>query len=436
MSALPHQDSEAQFDIPPTADCEVENDENRTTTDKKNEKPLNFLAKIALGCQQMTVKSDKQKEHKIKCYSHYFDKFTEDSKEFTTDNGGNINKDDTDPSYLLARICSSNDSHDEATKMQLLTSLANTCMQRPELYETIGSSPLVYYTEGLLLTYIQALYKRTSCRQGVIIPGPSISELILLIPILKLLIPAANMTVHKIRSIFLYKSDVLLQLMQASTQCSYNAISTCNKLRAAVSDKVLAGAILEMSSSDTLALFAKCFGMDASSLNMKLLGYHTTLYDTTGTNDININLDIIQKRPPSGKKYTQSLANDSDPNPTLDCCENIENVNWSDVIVAKVLLLKVVLVYMKADWKERLIYISSQVQENLRIKGTTSEQPQIGALYGFWSLVSATVCLIHGQDQCSITLQVSTVIFKKGRSNITSNKISPIIMQLQNFKTS
>jgi hypothetical protein len=92
--------------------------------------------------------------------------------------------------------------------------------------------------------------------------------------------------------------------MQASTQCSYNATSMFNKLRAAVSDKALAGATLEMSSLDTLALFAKCFGMDASSLNIKLLDYHIILYDTNGTYHININLDIIQKRPPSSKKYT------------------------------------------------------------------------------------------------------------------------------------
>jgi hypothetical protein len=368
MSALPNEANETQS-ISFTADCEVDNDENKTTY-KKSGKPLKFLVKTASGFQQMTVKSEKSEE--------------------LIDNEDKNDRDDTDPSYLLARICSSNNSHDAATKMELLTSLANTCKQRPELYEIIGSSPLVYYTEGLLLTYIKAHCMHTTCRQGVVTSGPSISELILLIPVLRLLIPAANMTVLKIRTIFLYKSNVALQLMQASTQCSYNAISTLNKLRAAVSDKVLAGAILEMPRSDTLALFAKCFGMDASSLNIKLLGYHTTLYDTNGTDDININLNIIQKRPPTGKKYTQSNADDSDPNPILDCCENIDSANWSDVIVAKVLLLKVVLVYMKADWKEHLTYISSQVQEHLRTKGTASAEPQIGAVCGFWSLVSAT----------------------------------------------
>lgn len=409
MSASPNKDNKVQFNMSFTAECDTENDGNKTTNNK-SEKPLNFLAKIALGCQQITVKSDKQKEHKNKSYSHYFHKFSEESREFKNGNGGNADRDNIDPSHLLARICSSNDSHDAATKMQLLTSLANACIQRPELYEIIGSSPLVYYTEGLLLTYIQALYMRTRCGQGVNMPGPSISELILLIPVIKLLIPAANMAVHKIRAIFLYKSEVLLQLMQASTQCSYNAISAFTKLCAAVSDKVLVGAILEMSSTDTLALFAKCFGMDASSLNMKLQGYHTTLYDTNGTDDININLDIIQKKRPSGKEYTQPLADNFNPNPMLDCCENVDNANWSDVIVAKVLLLKVLLVYTKADWKECLIYISSQVHEHLRIKDKTSAQPLIGAVYGFWSLVSATKGLIH---QCSITLQVSTVVFLK-----------------------
>jgi hypothetical protein len=381
MSTLPHQDNEAQFDISFSAECEIEDDENKKTNDKKSEKPLNFLAKIASGCQQMTVHSDEHKEHKLKSYSHYFDKFT-------TDNGGNIDIDDTYPSYMLAKICSLNDSCDAATKLQLLASLAKACMQRPELYETIGSSPLVYYTEGLLRTYTDALRSHISFKRAVIIPGPSISEIILLIPVLRLLILSANMTVHKIRSIFLYKSEVLLQLMRASTQCSYSVISTLNKLHAAVSDKVLVGAIIEMSKIETLALFAKCFGIDASSLDLKLLGYHTTLYDTTGANEININLDIIQKQSPSGKKYTQSLSADSDPNLTLDCCEDVHNANWSDIIVAKVLPLKAVLVYRMCDWKECLSYISSQVQEQLRIQATALAKPEIGTVYGFWSLVS------------------------------------------------
>jgi hypothetical protein len=388
MSPLLNQDNEDQFDFSFTADCDIKDNEENKTTNNKSEKPLNLLAKIALSCQQMTVQSDEQKEHRLKVHSFSFDKFTDESKEFATDNGVITDRDDTNPSYLLARICSSNGSHNAATKMQLLASLANTCMQKPELYENIGSSPLVYYAEGLLFTYSVVLYMHTNHRQGISILAASLSELILLIPLLKLLISAANVAVHKIRAIFLYQSEVLSQLMRTSTQCIYNAIITLNKLRAAVSDKVLAGANLEMSSFDTLALFAKCFAIDASSLNLKLLGYHTTLYDTSSTNEININLDIIQNQPPSGKKYTQSLASDSVPNPTLDCCENIDNANWSDIIVSRVLLLKVIFVYTKDDWKEHLAYISSQVQETLRMENTTLEKAQVGAIYGFWSLVS------------------------------------------------
>jgi hypothetical protein len=219
------------------------------------------------------------------------------------------------------------------------------------------------------------------------------SELILLIPVIKLLISSANMAVHKIRAIFLYQSEVLLQLMRASTQCSYNAISTHNTLCVAVSGKMLVGAILEMSSLDTRALFAKCFEIDASSLNLKLLGYHTILYDTSGTNEININLNIIQNQSPSGKKYTQSLASNSVCNSILDSCENIDNVNWSDIIVARVLLLKVALVYMKDDWKEHLAHISSQVQKHLRMEDAVLQEPQIGAVYGFRSSVSVTQCV-------------------------------------------
>ena len=180
--------------------------------------------------------------------------------------------------------------------------------------------------------------------------------------------------------------------MQASTQCSYSCISTFNKLRAAVFDKVLSGAILEMSSLDTLALFAKCFGIDASSLNLKLQGYHATLFDISGNKYLNINLDIIRKRSPSGKKYTQSLASNSDPNSTLDCCENTDNVNWNDITIARVLLLKVALVYMKHDWKECLTCISSQVHDHFRMEDAALQQPKIGAVCGFWHWVCKHNC--------------------------------------------
>jgi hypothetical protein len=372
MSALPNQD----------------NEDNKAVNGKENEKSLNFLAKIALGCQQMIVQCDKDKEQKVKGLSNYTYKYFDDSKEFTTDNCRNTSIDFSDPNCLLENICSLSHSHDSINKMDMLAFLANICMQRPELYETIGSSPLVYYAESLLLTYTEKLHKRNSGRQRIIIPGPLSSELTLLIPVLKLLISSANMAVHKIRMIFLYQSEILLYLTQASTQCSYNAISTHNKLHDAVLGKVFTGAILDMSSMDTLALFAKCFGMDASSINLKLLGYHTILYDTNGTNEININLNIIQNQPPSGKKYTQSFASNFDYNPTLDSCENIDNVNWSYITVARVLLLKVALVYTKDNWMKHLAHISSQVQKHLRMEDAVLQKSQIGAVYGFWSSVS------------------------------------------------
>jgi hypothetical protein len=387
MSTLQDHAKEGQLDFSLTAEFEG-NDERKRETGNKNERPRNFLAKIASGCQQMTIHSVKQTEHKLKRHPGPSDKFNDGTEEFTTDIGGNIERDNTDPSCWIASICSSADSHDPATKMQLLSLLASACLQRPELYKTIGSSSLVYYAEGLLFTYVDAHYMHPNRRQEVIIPGPPISELTLLIPILELLFLAANMTVHQIRAIFLQKSRILQQLMRASTQCSYSCISTFNKLRAAVSDKLLAGSVLEMSCSDTLALFAKCFGIDASSLNLKLLGYHAILYDISGIKDMNINLDIIQKRSPSGKKYTQSLLSNSDPNSNKDCCENTDTVNWSDITVARVLLLKVALVYMKHDWKECLTYISSQVHNHLGMEDAPLLQPKIGDVYGFWNWVS------------------------------------------------
>jgi hypothetical protein len=136
---------------------------------------------------------------------------------------------------------------------------------------------------------------------------------------------------------------------------------------------------------DTLALFAKCIGINASSLNLKLQGYHATLYDISG--NLNINLDIIRKQSPSGRKYTQSLAGNSDPNSTMDCCENTDNVNWNDITIARVLLLKAALVYMKHDWKECLTYVSSQVHDHLRMENAALQQPKIGAVCGFWHWV-------------------------------------------------
>jgi len=400
MPALQEHTKEGNLDFPLSADCE--DDESKRESSKKNERPQTFLAKIVSGCQQITTHSDKQKEHKLKRHPDSSDNFCDDRGEFTTHSGGHSDTDDTDLSCLLAGICSSNDSHDPATKLQLLSLLANACMRRPSLYESIGSSPLVGYTEGLLFTYTDAHYMHPNQRQELIIPGPPISELILLIPILKLLILAANMTVHQIRATFLHKSRILQQLMQASTQCSYSCISAFNKLRTAVFEKLLSGAILEMSSLDTLALFGKCFGIDASSLNLKLQGYHATLYDISGNKYLNINLDIIQKRSPSGKKYTQSLASNSDPNSTMDCCENTDNVNWNDITIAQVLLLKAALVYMKHDWKECLTYISSQVHDHLRMEDAALKQSKIGAVCGFWHWVSK-----HNVGELNQVVQIS-----------------------------
>ena len=383
MPALQEHTKEGHLDFSLSADCE--DDESKRESGKKTERPQNFLAKIISGCQQITIHSDKQKEHKLKRHPDSSDNFYDDRGEFTTHSGGHNDTDDTDLSCLLAGICSSNDSHDPATKLQLLSLLSSACLQRPELYEFIGSSPLVWYTEGLLFTYADAHYMRPNHRQELIIPGPPISELILLIPVLKLLILAANRTVHQIRATFLHKSRILEQLMQASTQCSYSCISAFNKLRVAVFDRSLSGAILEMSSLDTLALFAKCFGIDASSLNLKLQGYHATLYDISG--NLNINLDIIRQQSPSGRKYTQSLAGNSDPNSTMDCCENTDNVNWNDITIARVLLLKAALVYMKHDWKECLTYVSSQVHDHLRMEDAALQQPKTGAVCGFWHWV-------------------------------------------------
>jgi len=385
MAALQEHTKEGHLDFSLSADCE--DDETKRESGKKNERPQNFLAEIVSGCQQITIHSDKQKEHKLKRHPDS-DKFYDNRGEFTTHSGGHSGTDDTDLSSLLAGICSSNDSHDPATKLQLLSLLTSACMQRPELYESIGSSQLVWYTEGLLFTYTNAHYMRPNHRQELIIPGPPISELILLIPVLKLLIPVAKMTVQQIRATFLHNSRILQQLMQASRQCSYSCISAFNKLHAAVFDKLLSGAILEMSSLDTLALFAKCFGIDASSLNLKLQGYHATLYNISGNKYLNINHDIIQKRSPSGKKYTQSLASNSGPNSTMDYCENTDKVNWNDITIARVLLLKAALVYMKHDWKECLTYISSQVHDHLRMEDAALQQPKIGAVCGFWHWVS------------------------------------------------
>ena len=396
MPALQEHTEEGHLDSSLSADCE--DDESKIESGKKNERPQNFLANIVSGCQQITNHSDKQKEHKLKRHPDSSDKFFDDRGEFTTHSGGHSDTDDTDLSCLLAGICSSNDSHDPATKLQLLSLLASACMQRPELYESIGSSPLVWYTEGLLFTYADAHYMRPNHRQELIIPGPPISELILLTPILKLLILATNMTVHQIRATFLHKSRILQQLMLASTQCSYSCISAFNKLGAAVFDKLLSGALLEMSSLDTLALFAKCFGIDGSSLNLKLQGYHATLYDKY----LNINLDIFRKRSPSAKKYTQSHASNPDPDSTTDCCENTDNVNWNGITVARVLLLKAALVYMKHDWRECLTYISSQVHDHLRMQDAALQQPKIGAVCGFWHWVC-----IHNVGELNQVVQIS-----------------------------
>ena len=59
-------------------------------------------------------------------------------------------------------------------------------------------------------------------------------------------------------------------------------------------------------------------------------------------------------------------------------------MNWNDITIAQVLLLKAGLVYMKHDWKECLAFISFQVHDHMRMEDAALQQPKIGAVCGFW----------------------------------------------------
>ncbi|XP_069698575.1 uncharacterized protein [Periplaneta americana] len=366
--------SEEILTSPMEKNTEDENDDNddedngqRNTeiNGTATEKPLTFLDKIKLHCKIKDVTSPLQMKNGFRDDSDYVQTLPDDI-------------DNNDIHSLLEKICSTKRQNTAAFKLQLLESLTNTCEQNPELYETIGSSPLVYYTESLLLLYNEALLMRH------VTSSPKVSELILLVPILKLLILSAKMSVQSIRSIFLYRSEVLLKLMRATMQCSYNAIATFHKLRKDVSDKLLAGAIFQMSVQDRNALFAQCFAINISSLDMKMLGFYVTLYDTRTSNEVNVNLEMIQNRPPSGKEYTKTSVDNSQSDLVKDCCEDVDTADWSDMIVARVLLKKVALVYMKEDWAERLQCINNQIQTHMQVNNTYCAKPQLGKVYGFW----------------------------------------------------
>ncbi|KAJ4442174.1 hypothetical protein ANN_12040 [Periplaneta americana] len=363
--------SEEILTSPMEKNTEDENDDedngqrNTEINGTATEKPLTFLDKIKLHCKIKDVTSPLQMKNGFRDDSDYVQTLPDDI-------------DNNDIHSLLEKICSTKRQNTAAFKLQLLESLTNTCEQNPELYETIGSSPLVYYTESLLLLYNEALLMRH------VTSSPKVSELILLVPILKLLILSAKMSVQSIRSIFLYRSEVLLKLMRATMQCSYNAIATFHKLRKDVSDKLLAGAIFQMSVQDRNVLFAQCFAINISSLDMKMLGFYVTLYDTRTSNEVNVNLEMIQNRPPSGKEYTKTSVDNSQSDLVKDCCEDVDTADWSDMIVARVLLKKVALVYMKEDWAERLQCINNQIQTHMQVNNTYCAKPQLGKVYGFW----------------------------------------------------
>ena len=64
LPALQEHTYEGRLKFSLSADCE--DDESKRKSGKKNERPQNFFDKMVSACQQMTIHSDKQMEHKFK----------------------------------------------------------------------------------------------------------------------------------------------------------------------------------------------------------------------------------------------------------------------------------------------------------------------------------------------------------------------------------
>ena len=336
-------------------------------------KPINLLDKILQKCQQLSVREEKTEQQHEKLLDCVEDK--EEEKEEI------VNMSADDPSSIVDRICCSDGTQSQAAKLKLLSFLLDACEGNPELYNFVGSSPLVYFAEKLLNNYTRAMDLRCDMRQRM---GNDISELALLIPILKLLSLSANMSIQKIRAIFMYDSHLLLELMQAAVQCSYSAAATLKKLEDAVVKKNLAGALYKMEREHVEQLLTSYLGFDVASVDFKLKGYHVTLFEVGDNRDMNVNANIMKSK----GKYTGTEAS-SEADPVCDCCEYVDSAEWSDIVVARVALLKMLFVYTEEKWQDLLADISSRVKEILHTLDVSAEyKHHVGAVYGFWSSVS------------------------------------------------
>ncbi|KAJ9595945.1 hypothetical protein L9F63_012838, partial [Diploptera punctata] len=245
-----------------------------------NTRPVSLLDKILQKCQNISIAQEKSKEKPV--VAEIIEE--EEEEEVCVD----------DPGTIVEKICSLDKKRSPASKLKLITLLSDVCQKNPEHYNYVGSSPLVYLAEKLLEDFCKAFNMYNNKLKHL----ADVPELLLLIPLLKLLAVSANMTIHEIRDIYLYRSQVLLHLMQAAVVCSYKLHVTLKKLRNMVVDKVVVAAMLRMDKREVEAEMTRQLGFEVGTLGLELNGYHVTLYEVDGTKEVDINTTLKMRCTP------------------------------------------------------------------------------------------------------------------------------------------
>ena len=343
-------------------------------TDKGlEERPLNLLDKILMKIQQLPVTQEKIEEK------------SENLQDCTDIQEEEPLLDVEDPCTVVDKICSSEGTLSIDSKLKLLTRLSETCKGNPRIYAIVGSSPLVYFAEKLFSNYSKAVSIHCGIRY---VTGKDLDELVLIIPVLQLLAQSVNMSIQKIRTMFLYESEVLLQLMQAAIHCSYSIEATFKNIQNSVLKKKLTGGLFNMEQQQIKKLLTNYVGFQVPLVELKLDGYHVTLYEVSDEGEVNINENIIKNQPLNGGKYTGTEIK-SEPDPFPDCCEEVESAELRDIAVARVTFQKTLFVYTEKDWQDCLANISTCIKEILLQMDISVEQDHhVGTVYGFWSSVS------------------------------------------------
>ncbi|XP_049814809.1 uncharacterized protein LOC126262308 [Schistocerca nitens] len=234
------------------------------------------------------------------------------------------------------------------TKLKIIEWLVEICSTGKMPINLIITNDLLHYSQKLLFAYSNMLSNNKKVVKNI-----ETAELTLMVPLLMLLKFSQNMTVENIRSAYIYRSYVMLELMQAITHCFHSAAEMGNGIHNYTSGKIVISAANKMAHKDTVNAFGNCYGFFIQSKKFHITGYKVILFDTLNNScssrDVSEHLLRVKMDVMSSVKANSG------------CSFSYEDAEWISLVVARLLPLNYMLGYTELMWKEHLLHMSGQI---------------------------------------------------------------------------